>query len=146
MNEAVIIKSLLLFMFLWAGSLIAVWLRSKIDLFWKLTASLIFIFYCWFFFDDIQKGFSLFKAGWFIFVLDFFKELISLVFVNLFFLWPLTLGVIFIKADDIGSDKLLRFMCVLTLVLWVLFVIYFYFSSGIETFFYKNLKQMVPFS
>lgn len=146
MNETVIIKSLFLFMCFWALGLVFMWFRSRIDLFWKITASFIFVFYGWFFFDDICSGLTLFKAGWYVFILDFFKELISLLFVNLFFLWPLALFIVFIKADDIGSDKLLRFMCMFTLILWVLFIIYFYFGSGIDKFFYENLRKMVPLS
>jgi len=132
MNETIIIKSLFFFMCIWTLSLVFLWFRSKIDLFWKITATLIFLFYCWFFFDDIAKGIDHLREGWYVFLLDFFKELISLIFINLFFLWPLALIMIFFKADDIGSEKLLRFMCVLTLALWIIFVVYFYDAFSVS--------------
>ena len=130
----------------WAISLVFAWFRSNIDFFWKIAATIILLLYCWFFFDDIAKGIDSLRGGWYVFVLDFFKELITLVFVNLFFLWPLALFMIFFKADDIGSEKLLRFMCVLTVVLWIIVLVYFYFSKHIDTFFYERLKNMIPFA
>lgn len=144
MNE-IIIKSLFFFICFWAISLVFTWLRSNIDLFWKIAATLILLLYCWFFFDDIAKGINALRGDWYVFVLDFFKEVITLVFINLFFLWPLALFMVFIKADDIGSEKLLRFMCVLTMVLWAIFLAYFYFGKHIDTFFYEKLKNMIPF-
>ena len=144
MNETIIIKSVFLFMCFWVLGTVLLWFRPRIEPFWKIVATLIVIFYCWFFFDDISRGFTTFTSSWYVSILDFLKELVTLVFINLFLLWPVVLVLVFYKADDIGAEKLLRFMCVLTLVLWVVFVIYFYFSSGIDRFFYQNLKKMVP--
>jgi cytosine/uracil/thiamine/allantoin permease len=72
------------------------------------------------------------------------KELSALVFVNLFFIWPLALFIIFYKSDAVGAEKLLKFLCVLTLVLWVIFIVYFFFSKGIDHFLFQDLKKMVP--
>jgi hypothetical protein len=144
MNDIIIIKSVFFFMCLWGLSLVLLWFRPRIEIFWKIVATLILLFYCWFFFDEILKGLAAFRASWYVSVLDFLRELITLVFINLFFLWPLALVVIFYKANDMGSERLLKFMCVLTLVLWVIFVIYFYYHAGIDRFFYENLKKMIP--
>jgi cytosine/uracil/thiamine/allantoin permease len=62
----------------------------------------------------------------------------------MFIIWPVTLIIIFYKANDIGSEKLLRFICLLTIILWVAFIIYFFFSLRVEDFFYDTLKTMVP--
>ena len=131
-------------MCLWAISVILLWIRPRIELFWKIVATVLFAFYCWFFYDDILTGFASFTDSWYSAVILFFKEALTLVFVNMFFLWPVVLVVIFYKSDDIGAEKLLRFMCILTLVLWVLFIVYYYFSAGIDSFFYDNLRKMIP--
>jgi hypothetical protein len=146
MNELIIIKSVFIFMCLWGISLVFLWFRPRIEIIWKALATVIFGLYVWFFFSEIHQGLAGFTASWYITLVDFFKELLTLVFVNLFLFWPVALMVIFYKADDIGAEKLLRFMCVFTLVLWILFVIYSYFSSGIDAFFYEKLREMVPFA
>lgn len=51
---------------------------------------------------------------------------------------------IFYQADDIGAERLLKFLCVLTLVLWIIFIMYSFFSSGIDKYFYENFKKMIP--
>jgi len=144
MNEALIIRSVLMFIFFWGIGMIMLWFRPRIELFWKVIASLILLFYVWFFLDEIQTGIDAFMAGWFDTTMLFLKELATLVFINLFFLWPLCLVIIFYKADDMGAEKLLKFMCILTLVLWVIFVVYFYYSHGIDEFLFKKLKKMIP--
>lgn len=130
----------------WGIGTVLMWFRSKIEIFWKIVATLILGFYCWFFFSDIRSGLHTFMSAWYVSALDFIRELISLVFINLFFLWPLALVLVFYKVDDIGAEKLLKFMCILTLLLWIIFIIYFYFSSGIDRFFYENLKKMIPYA
>ncbi len=144
MNEALIIKSVFIFITLWGIGIVLLWFRPRIEIFWKIIATLILGFYIWFFFDEIVKGFNTFKSEWYVTSLQFLKELITLVFVNMFFFWPLVLVLIFYKADDIGAEKLLKFLCILTLILWIIFVIYFYFSSGIDKYLYENLKKIIP--
>ncbi len=144
MNEALIIKSVFLFMVLWTIGIAMLWFRPRIEIVWKIIATVILVFYTWFFFDEISSGYNSFSAGWYGFILNFLKEVLSLVFVNLFFIWPLALIIIFYKADAIGAEKLLKFLCVLTLVLWIIFILYFFFSKGIDDFMIKNFKEMVP--
>lgn len=144
MKETLIIKSLFIFISFWGLGTVLIWFRPRIEIFWKIIATLIFAFYIWFFYDEIFTGFNTFLASWYISTLDFIKELITLVFINLLFLWPLCLVLIFYKSDTIGAEKLLKFMCVLTLVLWIIFVIYFYFNTGIDKFLYNSLKKMIP--
>jgi len=144
MNEAIIIKTIFIFMAFWLIGVVLLWFRPRLEVFWKIIATLLFGFYLWFFFDEIHSGFLSFKGTWLSFSLHFLKELLTLVFVNLFFLWPLSLILIFYKADDLGAERLLKFMSILTLVLWIIFIVYFFYSRGIDTFFYKNLKQILP--
>lgn len=144
MNETLLIKSVFLFVVFWGIGIAMLWFRPRVEIIWKIIATVILLFYIWFFFDEIRGGYASFAAGWYGFSLNFLKELLSLVFVNLFFIWPLSLVIIFYKADAIGAEKLLKFLCVLTLVLWVVFIIYFFFSKGIDEFMFKNLKEMVP--
>jgi len=144
MSETIIIKSIFVFIVIWGLSTVLLWFRPRIEIFWKIISLLIFVFYIWFFFDEINSGFTAFTANWYKTTIDFLKELITLVFGNLFFLWPLALIIIFYKADDMGAEKLLKFMCILTLVLWLVFIVYYYFNTGIDKFFYESLRKMVP--
>jgi hypothetical protein len=144
MNEALIIKSVFIFVSVWGIGIVMLWFRPRIEIFWKIIATLIFGFYIWFFLDEILRGLGTFKSEWYVASLQFLKEFITLVFVNMFFFWPLALILIFYKADDIGAEKLLKFLCLLTLILWIVFVIYFYFSSGIDKYLYENLKKIIP--
>jgi hypothetical protein len=144
MDKILIIKSIFFFITLWGFTLAFLWFRPRVEIFWKIVATILFLFYVWFFWEEIMKGYHSFTLSWYNVLVDFLKELVALVFVNLFFLWPLTLIIIFYKADEMGAERLLKFMCVLTLVLWVIFVIYVYHDKGIDKFLYQNLKEMVP--
>jgi len=160
-NDVLMIKSVFLFFSVWGITVLLLWFRPRIELFWKLIATLIFIFYVWFFFAEVSTSFAAFKTGWYISIVEFLKELLIIFFAGMFIIWPLALMIIFYKANDIGAEKLLRFLCfykandigaekllrflcMLTIVLWIVFIIYFFFSSGIEKFFYENLKKMIP--
>lgn len=91
-----------------------------------------------------MTGYELFTGAYFDVTMRFLKELITLIFMNLFFLWPLVLIVIFYKSSDLGAEKLLKFMCILTLVLWIVFVVYVFYQKGIDEFLFENLKKMLP--
>lgn len=144
MENTLLIKSIFMFVSIWGFTVAVLWFRPRIEIFWKVVATLIFLFYVWFFFEEITKGYNSFIAAWFDVTVYFIKELLALVFVNLFFLWPIALLIIFYKANDIGAEKLLKFMCILTLVLWVVFLVYVYFNQGIDEFLFEKLKKMVP--
>ena len=143
-NNIIILKSIFLFCSIWGIAILLLWFRPRIELFWKLVATSIFIFYVWFFFNEFSQSFNSFKADWYIGVIDFFKEILVVIFAGMFIIWPVALIIIFYKASDMGSEKLLKFICLLTIVLWIAFIIYFFFSSGVESFFYKTLKEMIP--
>ena len=144
MNKVLLIKSIFMFITLWGLSIIFLWFRRRIEIFWKIIATLIFIFYIWFFYEEIYTGYSSLKLGWYTVIIDFIKEMISLTFISLFFFWPLTLIIIFYKADDIGAEKLLKFISILTLIIWILCVIYVFYTKGIDEFLYEHLKKMIP--
>ncbi len=144
MENALLIQSLFLFISLWGFTVMFLWFRPRLELFWKIVATLIFIFYVWFFWDELSRGYNAFQAAWFDVTMHFLKELLSLVFVNLFLFWPIALLLIFYKADEVGAERLLKFMCVLTIVLWIIFVIYAYYHRGIDVFLFEKLKKMVP--
>mgnify|MGYP001768794765 CR=1 FL=1 len=143
-SDILVIKSIFLFFSFWGITVLLLWFRPRIEIFWKAVATLILAFYVWFFFPELKAGFYTFKGAWYVSSLDFLREILTIIFAGLFIIWPATLIRIFYKADDIGAEKLLKFLCLLTLVLWVLFIIYFFFSSGIDSFFYENLRKMVP--
>jgi hypothetical protein len=143
-NNVLILKSIFLFFSIWGIAILLLWIRPKIELFWKLVATLIFIFYFWFFFNELSLSFTSFKAGWYISIIEFFREILIIIFAGMLIIWPATLIIIFYKANDIGSEKLLRFICMLTIILWIAFIIYSFFSPGIENFFYDTLKKMIP--
>ena len=143
-NVIILKSSIFLFCLIWGIAVLLLWVRPKIELFWKIVASIIFIFYIWFFFNELGSSFSALKTDWYISIIEFFKEILIIIFSGMFIIWPVALIIIFYKANDIGSEKLLRFICVLTIVLWIAFIIYFFFSSGVENFFYGTMKEMIP--
>lgn len=146
MNDLLIVKSIFIFLIAWGLGLLLLWFRPRLEIFWKIGATLLFGFYVWFFFDQAVEGFNLFSAGWYLFTISFLKEILTLVFVNLFFIWPLGLVIIFYKADDLGAERLLKVMTITTLVLWVVFITYFFFSKGIDSFLIEKLKEMIPYA
>ena len=143
-NVIILKSSIFMFCSIWGFAILLLWIRPRVELFWKIVATIIFIFYIWFFFNELTLSFSSLKADWYIAIIEFFKEVLIIIFSGMFIIWPIILIVIFYKANDIGSEKLLRFICVLTIVLWVAFIIYSFFSSGVENFFYGTLKNMIP--
>lgn len=143
-NDVLMIKSIFLFFSVWGLAILLLWFRPRIELFWKIIASLIFFFYVWFFFNELTVAFTSFKAGWYISFIEFFKELLIIAFAGMFIIWPLALIIIFYKANDTGAEKMLRFLCLLTISLWIIFIIYFFFNQGIEKFFYEILQKMIP--
>ena len=146
MNEILLIKSLFFFMSLWGLAVLLLWFRPRIDIIWKIMATLILGFYVWFFFDEISTGVNSLMNDWYGLSIHFIKEVLVLTFVNLFFFWPLALIIIFYKADDLGAERLLKFMVLLTLVLWVVFIIYFLFSKNLDSFIFEKLKKMIPYA
>lgn len=144
MENAILVKSIFMFVSLWGFTVLFLWFRPRIEIFWKIVASVIFVFYVWFFWDELSRGYGSFTAAWFDVTVYFLRELLALVFVNLFLFWPVALIMVFYKANDIGAEKLLKFMCILTIALWIIFIIYVYFNQGIDKFLFEKLKQMVP--
>ncbi len=129
---------------IWALTVLLLWFRPRIEIFWKLVASLIFIFYVWFFHEDLIRGYENFTLAWYEETLAFIKEFLGIVFVTLFLIWPLSLILIFYTANDMGAERLLKFLCLLTLILWLLFIIYYLFSEGIDHFMYDEMKKLLP--
>ncbi|GEM_PF-206210 len=144
MEKALLVKSIFFFIALWGLATAFLWFRPRIEFFWKIVATLIFGFYVWFFWKEINSGYASFAGDWYPVTIDFLKELTALAFVNLFFFWPLALVIVFYKADEMGAERLLKMMCLLTLLLWVVFVGYVYYDKGIDKFLYENLRKMIP--
>ena len=123
------------------------WFRKNIEIFWKILATLILGFYVWFFFKEISQGYTAFMTspGWQKVTINFLTELSAIVFTSLFYLWPLSLIIIFYKSDSTRAMRLLKFMCVLTLILWILFIFYGYINNKeLNQFIDKNIRQMFP--
>jgi hypothetical protein len=144
MKDVLIIKSIFLFIIIWGLALVLVWVRARIEWIWKIAAALIFGFYIWFFFAEIELAFIAFKMQWYLSLLGFFKELFAMTFTNLFFFWPLALIIVFFKVDEMGAESLLKFMCILSLVLWIIFIAYYYLHTDIDKFFFETLKNLLP--
>lgn len=144
MDAARLIQSTLFFMVLWGFGILLLWFRPRLEPVWKLLATILFGLYVWFFWQDIVTGYEVLAQDWYGTVVTFITELFVLVFINLFFLWPLVLVIIFYKADDIGAEKLLKFMVLFTLALWVIFIIYHYFHQGIDDIIFNRLREFIP--
>jgi len=145
-NEILFIKSIFLFLSFWGLAILLLWFRPRVEIFWKIMATFILLFYLWFFWDEVYKGFISFKAEWYLAVIEFFRESLFIIFGTLFIIWPISLIIIFYMANDIAAEKMLKFLCILTLFLWIIFIIYFFFHEGIAKFFYETLKKMIPYA
>lgn len=135
-----------MFMTIWGITVLFLWFRPRIEIFWKIIATLIFLFTLWFFYKECMAGYKAMSAAWYPQLFLFLKELLSLVFLNLFLFWPLALTVIFYKADDIGAERMLKFMCLFTIIIWIIFVFYTFGEKSINHFIYDKLRDMVPFA
>ena len=146
MEKILLDKSSSIFIAIWGLSIAFLWFRPRIEIFWKIIATLIFTFYIYFFMEQITRGFNLIQTDWYTVIISFIKDLIKLIFLNLFLLWPVTLIVIFYKSNDMGSERLLKFMCILTIVIWIILLVYVYHTKGINEFLFDKLKDMVPYA
>ncbi|MFH0976822.1 MAG: hypothetical protein V1874_13640 [Spirochaetota bacterium] len=146
MDKPILIKSIFMFIGLWTIGIMLLWFRRNIEIFWKIVATLILGFYIWFFFEEISKGYASFigATAWHKVAINFLTELTAIIFTNLFFLWPLSLVIVFYKSDEVGAGRLLKFMCIVTLILWVIFIVYVFYDKGLNEFIHKNLKQIFP--
>lgn len=144
MNTTMLSTSMLMFSVIWGLSVVLLWMRPRIEILWKIAASGIYGFYIWFFYKDLLKGFKQFQKDWYTVTIAFIKEFSGLLFANMFFLWPLALIIIFYKADDVGAERLLKFMCIFTLLVWIVFTLYSFYSKQIDTFLFETLRQMIP--
>ena len=145
-NEILMVKSIFLFFSFWGLTVLLLWFRPRVELFWKLVATAIFGFYIWFFFNELKNGYFTFRAGWYTAFIEFFKEILIIIFAALFLIWPVCLIIVFYRANDMGAERVLKFLCILTLTLWILFIMYFFFSEGIVKFFYDSPKHMIPYA
>jgi len=146
MEKTLILKSAPIFIFLWGFGIVFLWYRPRIEIFWKIIATILFAFYVWFFHEEITRGFAAIKADWFVIILSFLKDLLSLAFVSLFLLWPLLLMVIFYKSDDISAENLLKVICIITVVVWILFVAYVMYDKKIDPFLFDKVRSYIPFA
>lgn len=146
MNNNLILNSIFIFVFLWAVSLAFLWFRPHIDLFWKIIATLIFLIFLWLFKKEIMSGYAAFNADWYKSIIVFIRELMLLIFYNFFLFWPMTLIIIFYKADDIAAENLLKFICIFTLILSAVIWAYIFFHEGVDRFIYEKLINVVPFA
>lgn len=137
-------KSTFFYCILWGLAILLLWFRPRIEIFWKIVATVIYILTFLFFKDELVAGYNSFAAGWYISILSFLKEALILLFSGTFLIWPVVLVNIFYKADDMGAEKLLKFLSVMTLLLWILFLVYAYFHTGIDKFLYENMQKMIP--
>ncbi len=144
MNTTMLSTSMMMFSVIWGLSVVLLWMRPRIEILWKIAASGIYGFYIWFFYKDLLKGFKQFQKDWYMVTIAFIKEFSGLLFANMFFLWPLALIIIFYKADDVGAERLLKFMCIFTLLVWIVFTLYSFYSKQIDTFLFETLRQMIP--
>lgn len=146
MEKEIILKSIFIFIFLWGISIIFLWFRPKIEIFWKIIATAVFLLFLYFFQKEIISGYLGFKADWFTSLITFLRELMLLVFYNFFIFWPVSLIIIFYRSDDISAERLLKFMCVFTLILCMVIFGYVYFNEGVDRFIYEKLVNVIPFA
>lgn len=146
MENLFLVRSIMIFMAFWGLGILLLWFRPRIDIFWKIVATLIFAFYCWFFFAEISQNYLAIRHDWFTFVVQFLMDFGTLLFSNLFLFWPILLVVIFYKSDDFGAERLLKFVVIFSLLLWFFMIAYVYYYKGINSFMFDKLREMIPYA
>jgi hypothetical protein len=144
-EQEVILKSLFFFVSLWGLATAFLIFRPRVSFLWKIAAIMLFLFYIWVFREEILNGYNALVNDWYGSIVIFAKEMLALVFYLMFIFWPLSLIIIFYKADDIGAENLLKFMVVFTLMLWIVIGVYSFQKQGLDTFLDKTVKDILPF-
>ena len=145
MEKSIIFNSIFMFISFWGITVFFIWFRPRVEFFWKIVVTLIFLFYLWFFWKEIFSGYLAFKASWYVVFISFLKELLILLFYCSFIFWPIALVKAFYSSSDVSSERLIRVMCVFSLILWVVVSIYIYNNKNIDNFFFKKLLDSIPF-
>jgi len=144
MEKLFIIKSQFWFLGFWTLATILIWFRPRIELLWKITATLLLGFNIFFFYEEVYKQAMSFSKTWYVSLLGFLNEIKTLLFINQYFFWPIVLIVAFYKADDMGAERLIKYMCIFSIVVWIIFIVFYYFDTGINSFIYENIKELLP--
>ncbi len=74
MEKALLVKSIFFFIALWGIATAFLWFRPRIEIFWKIVATLIFGFYLWFFWKEVNTGYASFAGNWYPVTIDFLKS------------------------------------------------------------------------
>lgn len=145
MESIIILKTVFIFIVLWGIAVAFLVFRPRVSFVWKIAAIMLYLFYIWFFREEIVTGYTSFVGAWYETLVLFLKEIVFLMFYLLFVFWPVTLVIIFYKADDIGAEFLLKFMVVFTLVVWIVIAVYSFHKRGVDAFLYNKIVDIIPF-
>ena len=144
MSEFFILRTSIIFLGFWSLGIVLLWFRPRIEIFWKIIATLILAFVIYLCIDILQNDLDRFFENGINSLFLFLKEFFALLLLNLFFLWPVALVLIFYKADDIGAERLLKFMSIITLILLIIAFVYVFFSEGADQQILDNIKKIIP--
>jgi hypothetical protein len=144
MERFLIKNSIFVFMFLWAVGIFFVWFRPKIEIFWKFVATMLFAFHVLLFQDELLKSYNIFSNAWYPTLIKFLSDLLGLLYFQLFVFWPVSLVFVFYKKDEIGAEKLLKFMSVFTLILVAATLTLVLYDKGVDKFLHDKVHKMVP--
>ncbi len=145
MESIIILKTVFIFIVLWGLAAAFLIFRPRVSFIWKIAAIMLYAFYVWYFREDIMSGYGSFTQDWFGTLILFAKEIMFLMFYLLFVFWPISLVIIFYKADDLGAQNLLKFMVIYTLIVWVIITIYAFNKKVIDSTLYETLTGWIPF-
>ncbi|MFW6364843.1 MAG: hypothetical protein ACOC2H_00050 [Spirochaetota bacterium] len=145
MESIIILKTVFIFILLWGLAAAFLVFRPRVSFVWKMAAFLLFFFYVWFFREEILSGYRAFVEDWYGTLIVFAKEIVFLVFYLLFVFWPVSLIIIFYKADDIGAENLLKFMVIFTLVVWILIAVFVFHRQGADSLLRTRIPAFLPF-
>lgn len=143
MSEIFSLNAIFFFVCIWGCCLGLVWFRPRLEARWKIFATVLFLIMIYLVFSQLSNAWHQFTLGWHVYILQFLRELMMYLFSSLLFLWPLALVLIFYKADAMAAERLLVFMCIFTVVLFVMAVAYTYYSKGIDSFLLENLRELM---
>ncbi len=139
-----ILKYLFILTSIWGLCILFLWFRPRIEIFWKIVATLLLAFYIIFFYEKLKIGFEMFQKDCFTALFNFIKEFLVILYILLVLVWPVSLIMIFYKSDDIAAERLLKFMCIFTLLTWTISILYILYNKNVDIFFYDMLKKILP--
>ncbi|MCZ8157312.1 MAG: hypothetical protein O9264_14380 [Leptospira sp.] len=130
-------------LFVWFIGLLLTFFRRDLEPHWKFFFFLVFCFYMVQFFPEFWAGVARWKANPKTELLSWLSALGNATYVFLFLLWPLVLVRIYYSAANNLSKTLIPLLSYGTVIYWVLFLLWSYYSKEWNEFLEKFISNKV---